>query len=156
MAIKTSVLDSLGDMRGTERRSPLQVRDGTGNLQDTGIGAGAQTQPLDRHFDELPRLLVERAGGADLAVGHSGIQEDPVSGEAMVLDVARLFDPGLDDGRRFSCLPCRQIAVADGGDLHMDVDPVQQRSGDSPLVLPDLLGSTAAGAVPVAEVTAGA
>ena len=38
----------------------------------------------------------------------------------------------------------------------MDVDPVQQGAGDPPLVLADLLGRAAAGAAPVAEVTAGA
>ena len=94
-------------MGRTERRSPFQVRDGPGNLQYPGMGAGAQAQPVDRHFDELPRLLVERAGGADLAVGHAGVQEGPVSGEAIFLDVARLFDPGLDGGGRFSRFPCR-------------------------------------------------
>jgi hypothetical protein len=153
-AIKTSVLDGLRDMRGTEGIATLQVRDGPGNLQYPGIGAGAQTQPLDRHFDELPRLLVERAGGADLAVGHSGIQEGPVAGETIFLDGSRLLDPCLDGGGRFSCLPCRQIAVADGGDLHMDVDPVQQGAGDPPLVLADLLGRTAARAAPVSEKSA--
>jgi len=141
-------------MGRTECRSPFKVRDGPGDLQDPGIGAGAQPQPVDRHFDELPRPLVERAGGADLAVGHAGVQEDPVSGETIILDVARLFNPCLDRGGRFSRLPRRQIAVVDGGDLHMDVDPVQQRAGNPSLVLADLLGRAAAGAASVAEVSA--
>jgi hypothetical protein len=153
-AIKTSVLDGLRDMGRTERRSPVQIRDGPGNLQNPGVGAGAQAQTADCHFDELPRLLVERAGGADLAVGHAGIQEGPVSGETIILDPARPFDPRLDGGGRFSRLMSRQVAVADGWDFDMDVDPVQQRSGDPPLVLPDLLGCVAARAAPIAEVSA--
>jgi hypothetical protein len=38
----------------------------------------------------------------------------------------------------------------------VDIDPVHERAGDPPLVLPDLLGRAAAGAAPVAEVAAGA
>jgi hypothetical protein len=31
------------------------------------VGAGGEAEPVDRHVDELPRLFVERAGGAELA-----------------------------------------------------------------------------------------
>ena len=93
---------------------------------------------------------------ADLAVGQAGVEQGFVAGEALFLDLARPFDPGLDRGRRLARFPCRQIAVADRGDLDMDVDPVEERSGDPPLVLADLLGRAAAGAAPVAEVAAGA
>jgi hypothetical protein len=37
----------------------------------------------------------------------------------------------------------------------MDVDPIEEGAGDPPLILADLLGRAAAGAAPVAEVTAG-
>ena len=119
------------------------------------MGAGAQPQPVDGHFDELPRFLVERAGGADLAVGHAGVEQRFVSGEAIFLNIAGMFDPGLDGGGRLARFPCRQIAVADGGNLDMDVDPVEKGAGDPALILADLLGRAAAGAAPVAEVTAG-
>ena len=140
MAIKASVLDGLRDMGRTERRIPFQVRDGPGDLQDPAVGAGAQAQPVDGHFNELPRFLIERAGGADLAVGHAGVEQGVVSGEAIFLNIAGLFDPGLYGGGRLARFPCRQIAVADGGNLDMDVDPVEEGAGDPPLVLADLLG----------------
>jgi len=133
----------------------FEVRDGPGDLQDPGVGAGAQAQPVDGHFDELPRLLVERAGGADLAVGHAGVEQRFVSGEAIFLNIAGPFDPGLDGGGRFACFPGRQFPVADGRNLDMDIDPVEKGAGDPALVLADLPGRAAAGAAPVAEITAG-
>ena len=154
MAIKASVLDGLRDVGGAERTASFQVRDGPGDLQDPAVGAGAQAQPVDGHFDELPRLLVERASGADLAVGHAGVEQRFVAGEAIFLNIAGLFDPGLDGGGRLARFSCRQIVVADGGNLDMDVDPVEKGAGDPALVLADLLGRAAAGAAPVAEVTA--
>jgi hypothetical protein len=80
-AIKASVLDGLRDMGRTERRIPLQVGDRPGDLQDPAVGAGGEAKPVDGHFDELPRLFVDRAGGPDLAVGHAGIEQGVLSGE---------------------------------------------------------------------------
>ena len=105
MAIKASVLDGLRDVGRTERRIPFQVCDGPGDLQDPVVGAGAQAQPVDGHFDELPRLFVDEACRADLTVGHSGVEQRAIAGESIFLDITGLFDPGFDGGGRLACLP---------------------------------------------------
>jgi hypothetical protein len=156
MAIKASVLDRLRDVRGADRRFPGQICYGPGDLQDPAVGAGGESQPVDGHFDEPARLLVERTDGPDLTVGHAGVEQGFVSGKTVFLDLPGLFDADPDVGGGVARFPGRQIAVADRGDLDMDVDPIQQWSGDPALILADLLGRAAAGTAPVAEITAGA
>ena len=87
-AIKASVLDRFRDIGGSEGGFAFEVRDGPGDLQGPGMGAGGENEPVDRHFDELPRLLVDRAGDAELAVGHAGVEGGHVAGETRFLDVA--------------------------------------------------------------------
>jgi len=132
---------------GADVRGAVEVRVGAGGLQDPGVGAGGEPQLIDSHFDQLAGIVVDRADRPDLAVGQAGVEGGFVAVEAAALDFVCPFDPGLDRRRRLARLPQRQVAVTDRGDLDVDVDPVEERSGDPPLVLTDLWGGAPAGMV---------
>ena len=90
-----------------------------------------------------------------MAVGQTGVEKGFIFGETPLLDLAGPFYPVLDRSGRFARLPRRQVAIADRGDLDMDVDSIEKRSRDLTLVLADLLGRASAGVVSFAVIAAG-
>jgi hypothetical protein len=66
-AIKASVLDGLRDMGRAERRRPLHVCDGPGDLQYPAVGAGGE--PLLVLADLLGRAAAGAAPVAEITAG---------------------------------------------------------------------------------------
>jgi len=126
-AIKASVLNCFRDMGSSDLGKAFEVGDGPGYLQYPGMGAGGEPQPVDGHLDQLPRIFIDMAQGPDLAVGKTGVEKGFIVNETAFLDLAGPFYPVLDRCGRFTHFPRRQVAIADRGDLDMDVDPIEKR-----------------------------
>ena len=64
--------------------------------------------------------------------------------KTLVLDGACPLDPGPDVGGGFPRDLAGDLRVLHGGDLDMNVDPVQERAADALTVLEDLAGAASA------------
>jgi hypothetical protein len=65
-AIKVSVLNRLGHVRGADMFIFFEIGDGPCNFQYSGIGPGAHTQFIDGHFQQPLGVLVDNAMLPDL------------------------------------------------------------------------------------------
>lgn len=142
-------------MGGDDPGTAGQVGDGTGDLDDAGIGAGAQTQAVDDFLQHLLAGLVQLAVLLHLLGIHLGVAEDAAAGEALPLQLPGLQDPRGDDLRGF-----RLAAADEGRCLHgmhpqLDVDPVHDGAAELREVA-DALTGRAGAAVPFPVVAAGA
>jgi hypothetical protein len=54
-------LNRFRDMGGSDLGKAFEIGNGPGDLQYPGMCAGAQAQPVDGHFNELPRIFVDVA-----------------------------------------------------------------------------------------------
>src|SRR6476619_2157564 len=83
---------------------------------------------------------VELAMGLQKAVGHFGIGVTFwLSGEAFVLEFARAEHALADRLRRLGALVAAELLVFDGRSFDMNIDAVEQRSGDAIAVIFHLL-----------------
>jgi len=105
---------------------------------------GAQSEFINRHLQQLFRSFFYNAVTLDVFGSHLGIGMDTSLLEALKLDGAGRIDPMANHRRGFTRIACRQILVAQRRHLDLDVDAVQQRTGDSGAVTLNLRGGAAA------------
>ena len=75
-----------------------------------------------------------RAALAQLLGIHVGVRQQGGVGKSLGLARSRAFDALLDGRGELTRTAARQLLVGDAGDVEMDVDAVQQRANDPPLV----------------------
>jgi hypothetical protein len=75
--------------------------------------------------------------------------------EPRPLNLARALDATPDDSARLAGLLTDEITVGDRGDLQVNVDPIQERTGDPRAVALDGQRPAAAGVQRIAEIAAG-
>jgi hypothetical protein len=131
-AVEGAVLDGFGDVRDGERGLSFEVGDGTGDFKDAVVGAGGEALLLHGAFEKLLGVRAQLAEGANLAGAHLcvGIDLFFCAGEPLALQLACIKDASADAGRAFAGSSSAQLAVLDSGDFDVDVDAVQERSGD--------------------------
>ena len=157
LPIQRAVLHGFGDVPGGDLLRALQVGDGAGDLQDAGVGAVGQAQPLAGEQQQLLRVGRHGAGGVQVPGAELGVDADArrVAGVARALHRSGRLHPAAHLG---GGLLRRVLGEALGGNgLHLDVhvDAVQQRVGDAVQIAADLRGRAAAGPGAAAQVSAG-
>jgi len=134
----------------------LQVGDGAGYFQDAIVGAGAEIQFGHRDANQLLGFVGEFAVLFDLARAHARVAVDFFVGtKARLLALARATDAIPDRGGAFFGAGAANVAVFHRRNFDMEIDAIEQRSGDSLAVTLDLERTTAAFAFQIAEVSAG-
>ena len=123
--IQTPVLYGLGDVGGLDLFGSLEVGDGAADFEDAAVGAGAQAQFIDRHFEQLFSPFFDHAEALDIFCSHLGIGMDAPFFKALELDGARAVDPLPDNSRRFSSISACQLLVADCRYFDLNVNPVE-------------------------------
>jgi len=152
-AIQLPVADRLGQVRGGDRIASGQVGDGARHAQDAVQGARRQAQAVDGVFQQrfVARLQAAVAQGlavAELAVGAAGARQ---------LALPRLLHPGAHGGAAFAGGGIgAQRLWRQARYVHVQVDAVQQRTGDARAVAADAVVAAAATAAGVAGPAAGA
>jgi hypothetical protein len=76
--------------------SPVQIGDRPGNLEDSNIGPGTQTKPINSGFQKPLALLINRTELLDVAIGHLTVAIDLVTLESVQLDLSGPVDPSAD------------------------------------------------------------
>src|SRR5581483_3045964 len=93
--------------------------------------ARRQAELLDRGLEEALGARVERAVPVDLAAVHVGVAADAGAREARCLTRARGVDAGADRGGRLAGRGAGEVDVGEGGYLDVQVEAVEERSGDA-------------------------
>lgn len=155
LPVQCAVLDGLGHVRALDILAAVQVGDGPGDLEDAGVGPGAQTETLHGLFEQPARFGINRAVPSDLPAAHLGVAADLSTLEALRLNRPRLFHTSQHLLGGGSVLHCRQVPVRYGGHVQVDVDAVQERTRNLAPVLPDLAERAAALVLGVPQIAAG-
>ena len=90
--VQTPVLNRLGDMGGLDLLGSFEVGDGAADFEDAAVGAGAQAQFIDRHFEQLFSPFFDRAEALDIFCSHLGVSMETFFLEAMELNGAGCVD----------------------------------------------------------------
>ena len=101
-------------------------------------------QLLDRGLQEGLSRRLDRAVLAHLLRSHLGIAGQLGAIEALQLHLPRSLHPLPDGGRGFGAGGAGQLVVLDSGHLDMDVDAIEQGTGEAALVAQDRLLSAGA------------
>ena len=136
-------MDCFGDVGDGDGLCVFQVGDGAGDLKDAVVSAGAEALLLHGAFEQALGVGGELAEGADLLGVHVGVGENArwADGvlwgwlfakfqEALVLEFASGEDAGADFGGAFGCGAAAELFVLHGGNFDVNVDAIEERSGD--------------------------
>jgi hypothetical protein len=113
-------------------------------LEDTGEDEAA-----------VARRSIELAPSAHMPGRHLGVALDVRAPETLSLDLARRLDPLANRFGRFDCDRRGDLVARQCGDLDLQVDAVEQRTGNFREIPRDLLRAATAFAPPVIEESAG-
>jgi hypothetical protein len=130
-AVEGAVLDGFGHMLGLDLLARFEIRNRARDPQDPVVGASRKPQPRDCILHQLLAFPIQFAKATERARGHLGVAEN-----AEGLETARLALPSgqdaLPDSRRFfALLLLGQFFVFHGRNLDVQIDPVEQRTGDA-------------------------
>ena len=126
-------------MRGLQKLPVIEIGDRPGHLEDPFVGSGAQPELLHGHLQQLLGILIDPAVAFDLGVGHTGVEGSHLSRKTPLLYGPGLFDPLPDYGGAFSLVAPHQLPVAQRRHFDVEVNAVQKRPGQAPLVLANIL-----------------
>jgi len=139
-----------------------QVSDGARQFQNAVVSARGELHLAHGGFHQLLSIRIQRAVFAGIRVFHICIgEDDPLITtdrilKAFLLAGARCFHPRTDDRRGLPHTGVAQFLIFHARYLNVDIDAVEQRSGDTFLVLGDAGGGTGAGFAGIPIIPAGA
>lgn len=145
-------------MLGLDVEAVVQVGDSPRDLADLVVGAGTEAELGHRLLEQHLGMRIEPAELLDLPVAHRGVGRDPAV-TAGDVESFGLNCPGRADllanlvGAQALSLAA-QLDKADRRHIDMQIDSIQERSGDLAQIALDLVGRAAAAAVRTAEVAA--
>ena len=144
-------------MAGADLLRAVEVGDGAGHAQDAVVAAGGEAHAVEGAAHQRLSFPAQAAEAAQLLAVHAGVGHGAVVPEALSLDGAGGVDALFDLRRALGRGLAAQLVILQRRDLHNQVDPVQQRAGDTAVVAAHLLRRAAAAArgVPVPAALAG-
>jgi hypothetical protein len=131
-------LNRFGDMGGPDFFAAGEVGDGAADFEDAAVGTGAQAQFVDGGFEQSFRVVIHRTIALDISGAHLGVGMDGSFLKAPELDVARLIDALANRLRGFPGVTAGEILVANRRHFDLNVDAIEERSGDARAIALDL------------------
>ena len=120
--VQTPEIDGLAQMAEPDSEAAVQIGDGAGDLQNSVVSAGGETQSVHCILEHLLPSLVDDAELAHHAARHLRVAEDVVMvRKTGLLNLARRHYPLSDVGAPLHRPVARQLGVRDGDDLYMEV-----------------------------------
>jgi hypothetical protein len=149
-------VDGFEEVVGGDGIMPGEVGEGAGDFEDAVVGAGREVHLVHGVFQEFARGFVEGGMGFHDAGRHGGVAADVwFAGETGRLHGAGGFDAGADGLGRFPGVGAVEVAELDGRDFDVDVDAVEERTGEALSIRSELVRGAPALTFGVAEVTTG-
>ena len=142
-------------MRGFDLFFAIEVSDRARDLEDLVMRAGGKAQLFNGGIEEFPGLLVEPGVFPELLRGHPGIHDRRGPRKTLFLDAPGAGRPDADAFGAFSFRRDIKFPGGQGRQFHMDVDAVQERSGQAVEIAGDFGRGAAARTARVGQVTAG-
>ncbi len=129
-AIQASVLDGFGDVFGFDVRGVFDVGDGTGNLQDAVVSAGAESLLGHGALQQTLTIGGEFTKGTDVAGRHLGVAVDLLAGgsEALELLLARADHAFANFRGTLGFIGGAHLFIVHGGNVDVDIDAIHQRT----------------------------
>ena len=155
--VEAAVLHGLGDVVLGDVFQILQVGEGAGDAENLVVGAGAEAERVQRGFEEGFAGFVQHAvfaQGLGVEVGVVAITLAVGTGMLAFAGSQDLIAYFLGGGA--TAFRVGQLVKAQGGDVHMDVDAVEQRPGESAHVALHIAGAATALAAGIGAAAAGA
>ena len=106
----------------------VKISNGTGNFEDARVGAGRETEAISNQLQHPVAAGVQLAVFLDETGGHLGVAVDFGAFVTFQLDFTGVFDSFGDGGGTFRFATVGEIAVLNGRNFDMDIDPVEQRA----------------------------
>ena len=132
-----------------------EIGDGTADFEDPAVGAGAQTQFVDRGFEQSLCVVINGTIALDVSCAHLGIGVNVSFLKPLQLNRARIVDPLADELRRFAGVAAGEILIADRRHFDLNVDAIEERAGDAGAIALDLQRRADAFFLRIGEKTAG-
>lgn len=121
-------MQGLGQVVGLDGLAAVQVGNGAGHPADAVVAPGGEPHAVKGPLHNALAGLVQLAEFLQGAL----VQGPVAPGAApSVLDAAGLVHPLLDFGGGFPLVPAGELVKLQGGDLHKQVDAVQQGAGEA-------------------------
>ena len=121
----------------------FQVGQGAGHPENPVVGASAEVELGHRAFEKSCAFCIDLAMTFHLSGRHPTVPARRVGlgfCGALALQVTCRLDSGPDHGASFARFTRGEVAVFDERHLDVQIDPVEQWSGDSLAVFRDLVG----------------
>ena len=135
-AVEAAILHRLGHLLHGYPLTSLKVSDSAGDLEDAVVTACGKAQAAHCLLEEPGALGRWRTEAAHLASAHPGVHPRSGAGQASALTLARGLDPCADD-RRGLTPSRREISIGHGRHLEVEIDPVEEQTGEPGEVLLD-------------------
>src|SRR5688572_11529282 len=120
------------------------------HFEDPVVRAGRKSEAIDSGNQQLSRSWIELAVLAQIARSHLRV----AAAEARALNLSRGLDAFANRRRRLPRFDRRDLFTRQRRDLDLQIDPIEQRSGDLRQITRDLLLRTDAFAAAVVEESA--
>jgi len=155
-AIAGAVLDRLGEVGHVDGVMTGEVGDRASEAEHAVERASGESEAADRGAEQLLAGAVDAAMGAHVGGRHHGVGVDAVAiAESTQLPCAGIGDAGADARGGIGGGGAEELAVGEGGHLDVEVDAVEQRTGDPAAIALNLTGVTDAAGVARAVEAAG-
>src|SRR5262249_27256158 len=116
----------------------VEIGDGACDLKDSRISARAEAQAVDCKFQQAIARRFNLTKLAQFPRSHLRVTKEATLTITGELNIARSIDPFANRCRRFSRGALSQFAIFDRRNFDMNIDTVEQRSGNPrPITLDD-------------------
>lgn len=111
-------------MLGEDGGGGSEVGDGTGDFDDTGIGAGGKAEAVDKRLEKIAAGGVQRAEAFKLLRTHLCVGKNGGPGEAVMLHLPGAEDPRRHRRGRLRLLPPHELSGLDRSHKKLKIKPV--------------------------------
>src|SRR6185369_12501843 len=144
LPIQRAKLDRFRNVVGHDFLGPDQVGNGARDFQNAVVSASTEVHFGHRHLEQLHRGFVQRAIGLQFFATHARVASDPrFAGEAFLLPLASGDHALTDLLGSFAGALAADLAKFHGGHFHVQIDAVEQWSGNAPKIILDFARRTA-------------
>jgi hypothetical protein len=115
-----------------------EVGDGPADFEDPAVGAGAQAEFVDGGFEQSFGVFIHGAIALDISGAHLRVGVNGSFLKALELDVTRVIDALANRFRGFAGVATGEVLVANRRHFDLNVDAIEERSGDARAIALDL------------------
>ena len=131
--VQGAVLDGFRDVLGFNVGLAFEIGDGSGDFQDAIVGTGAQALLSHSSLKQVLTVSGKTTECSHMPRSHLSVAVDcvfTVGVEPGKLPLARVHDSLQDLGGTFRLMRASHFLVVHGRNIDVDVDSIEQRTGD--------------------------